>query len=154
MDKENVRYNGILFSGRKEWNLATCDNTDGPRGHILLSGVRERKTNAMWFHLRVESKEQSEQNGNRLIDTENKLVTATRGAGLGTLGEKGEGLTSANCWLRNSLGDVCEVQCGEQSINSMVVTTYGARWGPDWRDHCSKYINVSPLCCTLETSIK
>ena len=46
MDKENVRYNGILFSGRKECNLAARDNMDGPKGSVL-SGVSQRKTNAV-----------------------------------------------------------------------------------------------------------
>ena len=31
MDKVVYVYNGMLFSHKKEWNLAICDNMDGPR---------------------------------------------------------------------------------------------------------------------------
>ena len=34
MDKEVVhRYNEILLDHKKEWNLTTCANMDGPRGN-------------------------------------------------------------------------------------------------------------------------
>ena len=35
MDKEDVVYihNGILLSHKKWWNLAICDNMDGPWGY-------------------------------------------------------------------------------------------------------------------------
>ena len=48
-------YNGILLSHKKEWNNAICSNMDGPR-IMILSEVRKRKTNTIWYHLYVESK--------------------------------------------------------------------------------------------------
>ena len=34
MDKEDVYiYSGVLLSHKKEWNLAICDNMDGPTGY-------------------------------------------------------------------------------------------------------------------------
>jgi len=33
VDKDVYRYNGILLSHKKEWNLAIYDNMDGPWGH-------------------------------------------------------------------------------------------------------------------------
>ena len=43
---------------------------------FMISKIRQRKTNTIWSHLHVESKKQSKQNENRLIDTENKQVAA------------------------------------------------------------------------------
>ena len=58
---------------------------DGPRS-IILSEVRLRKANAIWYHLYVESKEWYKwtylQNRNRLIEIENKLMV-TKGKGRG-----------------------------------------------------------------------
>lgn len=44
MIKENVAYtyNGIWSSHKKEWNLAICDNMDGPRGYYVY-WVSQRK---------------------------------------------------------------------------------------------------------------
>ena len=41
-NKEDVVYiyNGILLSHRKEWNLAICDNTDGPSGYYAQGNVK------------------------------------------------------------------------------------------------------------------
>ena len=50
-------YSRILFSHKKEWNLAICDNMDGPEG--FMKQVRWRKTNTVWFHFNVESKKQN-----------------------------------------------------------------------------------------------
>ena len=51
---------------------------------IMLSEISQR--NAGWFHLYVGSKnktnEQTKQNRNRLLDTENKLVVATGEMGM------------------------------------------------------------------------
>ena len=47
-------HNWILFSLKKEWNLAICDNMDGPRGCYEKSQMR--KKNTVWFHFNVESK--------------------------------------------------------------------------------------------------
>ena len=54
MDKENVvsLYNGILLS-HKKWNNAICSNMDRPRHY--LSEKSQRKTNAIWYHIYVES---------------------------------------------------------------------------------------------------
>ena len=64
-------YSGI----KKEWNSTFYSNMDGPR---VLSEVSQRKTNTIWYHLRVESKIWPKwtylQNRNRL--TENRLVVA------------------------------------------------------------------------------
>ena len=52
---------------------------------IMLSEISQRKISTIRFHLYVESKKQSKQtkqSRNRLIDTENKLVS-TRGEGNG-----------------------------------------------------------------------
>ena len=46
---------------------------DAPKG-IMLSEINQRKSNTIWFHLYVESKEQNKQNSNRLTDSENKLM--------------------------------------------------------------------------------
>jgi len=47
MDKEVVVYihNGILFSHKKEWNLAICNNMDGTREYHAKwnKSVRERQ---------------------------------------------------------------------------------------------------------------
>ena len=52
MDKEDVVYNGILLSHKKEWNNAICSNIDEPRDyHTKWS---KSKTNIIWYHLYVE----------------------------------------------------------------------------------------------------
>ena len=53
MDKEDVAhmytnthtytYNGILISHKKEWNLANCDNTDGPRMYYAKWNKADRE---------------------------------------------------------------------------------------------------------------
>ena len=45
MDKEYVvyRYNGILFSHKKEENLAICNNMDGPWGHYTKWSKSDRE---------------------------------------------------------------------------------------------------------------
>ena len=44
MDKEEVvyMYNGILFSHKKEWNLAICNNMDGLYG-MMLSEISQKE---------------------------------------------------------------------------------------------------------------
>ena len=62
MDKEDVVYiyNGILLSHKKEWSLAICDNMSGARGYYAKWNKSDReRTNAVWFHLYVESKRQN-----------------------------------------------------------------------------------------------
>ena len=67
MDKEEVVhiYNGILLSHKKNKILpfaATWMDLEG----IMLSEISQRKTNTVWYHLHVESKEY------------NKLVNITK----------------------------------------------------------------------------
>ena len=76
-------YNEILFFHKRKWNLTICDSIMGLEG-IMLSEISQQKTNAIWFDLYVESKEQNKHNWNRLIDTENRLVVATGEGGWGT----------------------------------------------------------------------
>ena len=45
-----------LLSHEKEWNLAICSNMDR-LGGIMLSEISQRKTNTIWCHVYVESKE-------------------------------------------------------------------------------------------------
>ena len=43
--KEDVMYihNGILLSHKKEWNLAVCDQLDGPRGYYAKWNKSDRE---------------------------------------------------------------------------------------------------------------
>ena len=41
---------------QKEWNLAICSNVNGLE-NIMLSEISQRKTNIVWYHLYVESKQ-------------------------------------------------------------------------------------------------
>ena len=45
MDKEGLVYihNGILLRHKKEWNIATCSNMDGPRGYHTKWSKSRRK---------------------------------------------------------------------------------------------------------------
>ena len=43
-----------LFSYKKEWDLAICDNIDRPS--IMLSEITQRKSYTIWFHFCMESK--------------------------------------------------------------------------------------------------
>ena len=61
-------YDGILLGHKKEWNVTICDSMNGPRS-IMLSDISQTKTNAIWFHLYVESKEQQKKIE---TDSENK----------------------------------------------------------------------------------
>ena len=56
MDKEYVVWNGILLGHKKEWKLVTCDDMNG-LGNI--SEISQGKTNTVWFHLYVQSKNQN-----------------------------------------------------------------------------------------------
>ena len=57
-------HNGILLSHKKEWNCAIHSTMD--LEGIILSEINKRKTNAVWYHLYVESKKY------------NKLVNITK----------------------------------------------------------------------------
>ena len=45
-------------SMQKEWNLAICDNLDGPSEYYGKNEISQRKTHT-WFYLYVESKNQN-----------------------------------------------------------------------------------------------
>ena len=45
-------YKGMILHRTKEWNNVICSNTDATR----VSDVSQRKTNAIKYHLYVESK--------------------------------------------------------------------------------------------------
>ena len=49
----------FIFSHEKEWNNAICSNMDG-LDIIILSEVRQIKTNIIWYHLYVESKKKKD----------------------------------------------------------------------------------------------
>ena len=46
----------ILLSHKKEWNNFICSNMDGFRYYHTKCSKSERMTNAIWYHLYVESK--------------------------------------------------------------------------------------------------
>jgi len=85
MDKKDGvhRYNGILFSHKKEWNNAICSNMDGPRDchtewsksdreRLILYGITYMWKLKKWY------KWTFLQNRNRVQDVGKKLMV-TRG---------------------------------------------------------------------------
>ena len=56
---------GHLWQHRWTWRVS-----------LWVKYVRQRKTNATWFHFYVESENMNQHNRNRLVDTENKRVAA------------------------------------------------------------------------------
>ena len=50
---------GYYLAVKKEENFTLCDSMNGPR-EIMLSEIRQKKTNIMWFYIYVESNEQTE----------------------------------------------------------------------------------------------
>ena len=86
MDKEDMVhiYNGILLSHKKEWNNASCSNTDGHSDcHTEWSKSDGEK---QIYHLYVGSKKWYKwtylQNRSRVTNVENKLMV-TKGIGGG-----------------------------------------------------------------------
>ena len=68
-------YNGILVSHKKEWSDVICSNMFGPRDYH--SKWSQRKTNIIWYHLYMESK-QNDTNGliyKREIDLQTQKQT-------------------------------------------------------------------------------
>ena len=91
---------------------------------IMLSdmSVRESQTNATRFHLHLESKEQyKQQNRNRVIGTENRLMAARAERRLGEPHETGEGQNGEEQIgsYRIVLGNI---------VNNIMITMYGASW--------------------------
>lgn len=67
LDKEDIYkdmyvYDGILFSHKKEWNLAIYNKIDRARecNAEQKESIRERQ-NTVWFHTYVEFKKQNKQ---------------------------------------------------------------------------------------------
>ena len=73
-------------------NLTICDNMVGSRGYYILSEVRQRKTNTIWFPVYVEYKKIKQSNKtkqNRFIETETKrMVIRNMGWQIGGKGER------------------------------------------------------------------
>ena len=67
-----------LFTIATTWKQPKCPLTDEWIKNIILSEVRQGKTNILWYHLYVESKNKYKriyiQNRNRFTNTENKLM--------------------------------------------------------------------------------
>ena len=85
-NKEDVYTCSGIFLSHKKWDLAICNNMDGPRGcNVKWSKlVRERPSldfTQMW-NLRNTSKEKNRQTiKTRLLNIENKLVVARGNVG-------------------------------------------------------------------------
>ena len=64
-------YNEILLSHKKEWNIAICNNTDGP---VDYHSEVKTKTNIIWYHFYV--KEESEKVGLKLDIQKTKIMAS------------------------------------------------------------------------------
>ena len=76
-------HNGILFSHKKEWNLAICDNVDVPWGHYAnwnKSDIEKQILYSLTYMWNLKNKTKT-----KLINTENRLI-----ARVGVQGEMGE----------------------------------------------------------------
>ena len=93
---------------------------------VMLSEISQTKTNIIWFHLYIDSKEQkNKQNRNKLVDTEKRQIVARREVLRGWV-KKVRGLGWTNWYLQNSQMDV--KYNIRTVVNNIVVTIYGARW--------------------------
>ena len=118
MDKENVvththththRGTYIQFS-LKEGNPANCANMDGTWGHYTKWNKSKTKTNTLWSHLYVESRE------TKFIETEVICVVARGGRcgmGDGGLGEGGQKIKTSSFKVSKFWG--CNVQHDDYS---------------------------------------
>ena len=84
MNEERKRgvhiYNEILFSHKKEGNLAICDNVDGPRGHYAKWNKSDTERQILYdltYSWTLEAKMKTQKF--KLIDTENRLGVARGG---------------------------------------------------------------------------
>ena len=65
--------NGILFSHKKEWNLAICSNMDGPQGHYAKLSLTEKDKYCMMslvYGLSKYKPRQNEKTNSRLERTD------------------------------------------------------------------------------------
>ena len=68
MDKDVVyRYNGVLLSHKKEWNLAICDNMDGPAG-IMLNEMSDRERQMISLIYGIQKTKQMNKHNKRETD--------------------------------------------------------------------------------------
>ena len=72
-------YNEILLSRfKKEWNLAVCDNIDGPRGHYAKWSKSDRERQIPYdLPYMCNLKENQNQTNKKPIYRENRVVVAT-----------------------------------------------------------------------------
>ena len=100
MDKEDVVYtlNGILFSCKKDEILpvaATWIDLEG----IMLSEIRQRKTNTIWFHLYMKSKEEKQAKQKQTHRYREQTGGCHKGEGLGDEWNRWRGLRGTNFQL-------------------------------------------------------
>ena len=86
-------HTGILFSHKKEWNLAICDNMDRLQRPYARWNNSERNTNTLWYHLYVwhlkyDTNELIYET-DRLTDVGNRLVVVKEEEGQGKDGSLG-----------------------------------------------------------------
>ena len=91
MNKEDVAYNGILLSYKKEWNFVICSNMDG-LGEYYLKWNKSDKERQILYHIThmwnlKKCNKLVNITKNRLTDIENKLVV-TSGGGFKGVGER------------------------------------------------------------------
>ena len=55
---------------KKEWNNAICSNTNGPKNYHTKWSKSDRKTNIIWYHLRVKSKKKKNDTNEFIYKTE------------------------------------------------------------------------------------
>ena len=63
-------YNGILLLIHKKNEITSFAATWTDLGIVILIGVRQRKTNIMWYHLYVESKKKKNDTNEFIYKTE------------------------------------------------------------------------------------
>lgn len=82
---------GILFSHKKEWSLANCDNMDELWGHYVryVKWVRHKRINNVWFQSSLESIKQNKQK--QKTHRCREQTWSPEGGGLGGVGDMGEG---------------------------------------------------------------